>query len=81
MELGMREAGMRPSDGELRQAIIDALPQDLVVGANLESPSEGLTMEDGLFLRYGQIYMPADTEVKLRILEACHDGRTAGHLS
>ncbi len=32
MKLGTREAGMRPSDGELRQAIIDTLPQDPVVG-------------------------------------------------
>ncbi len=80
VELGTREAGMRPSDGELRQAIIDGLPQDPIVRANLKSFPEGLTMKDGLLLRHGRIYMPADTEVKLRILEACHDGRTAGHL-
>jgi len=80
MELGINEAGMRPSDGELRQAIADALPKDPVVGADLESRSAGFTIEDGLLLKRGRIYVPADMEVKLRILEACHDGKTAGHL-
>ena len=80
VELGTREAGVRPSDDELRQAIIDALPKDPVVGTDLESPPDGFTTEDGLLLKRGRIYVPADTEVKLRILEACHDGRTAGHL-
>ena len=80
VELGTREAGVRPSDEELRQAIIDALPKDPVVGRDLESPPDGFTTEDGLLLKRGRIYIPADTEVKLRILEACHDRRTAGHL-
>jgi hypothetical protein len=80
VELGTREAGVRPSDEELCQAIMDALPKDPVVGTDLESPPDGFTTKDGLLLMRGRIYVPADTEVKLRILEACHDGRTAGHL-
>ena len=42
--------------------------------------TEGFNFEDGLLLKQGRIYVPADMEVKLRILERCHDGKTAGHL-
>jgi len=35
---------------------------------------------DGLWLKEGQIYIPVDTEIKLRILDAHYDRKTAGHL-
>ena len=35
---------------------------------------------DGLWLKEGRVYVPADTELRLRILEAHHDRRTVGHL-
>jgi len=35
---------------------------------------------DGLWVKEGRVYVPADTEVKLRILEAHYDRKTAGHL-
>jgi hypothetical protein len=68
------------ADVDLEQAIQEALPKDPVIGLDWESPPEGFVLEDGLLLKDGLIYVPADTEIKLRILEACHDRRTAGHL-
>jgi len=41
---------------------------------------EAMGQVDGLWLKEGRVYVPADTELKLRILEAHHDRRTAGHL-
>ena len=35
---------------------------------------------DGLWIKEGRVYVPADTEIKLRILEAHHDRKTADHL-
>jgi Integrase zinc binding domain/RNase H-like domain found in reverse transcriptase/Chromo (CHRromatin Organisation MOdifier) domain/Integrase core domain len=67
-------------DGELRDAIRDALVKDPAVEGYLDSPPEGFEVQEGLLLKDGLVYVPEDTEVKLRILEKYHDRRTAGHL-
>src|SRR5271155_4071218 len=68
------------TDGELEEAIRTALPRDPAAAAYLESPPEGFTAEEGLLRQGGLGYVPEDTEIKLRILERYHDGKTAGHL-
>jgi hypothetical protein len=35
---------------------------------------------DGLVLRDGLVYVPAIDAIKVKILQQCHDSRTAGHL-
>ena len=67
-------------DGELEEAIRMALPRDPVAAAYLESPPEGFIAEGGLLRQGGLVYVPEDTEMKLRILERYHDGKAAGHL-
>ena len=67
-------------DTALRQAILDALPGDPVASACLESLQDGFRIEDGLLLKDGMVYVPADNGVKVRIVEGYHDRRTAGHL-
>jgi hypothetical protein len=67
-------------DGELRDAIREALLKDPAVEGYLDVPPEGFVVEDGLLLKDGLVYVPADTEIKLRILEMHHDKKSAGHL-
>jgi hypothetical protein len=41
---------------------------------NYSLSSEGLVLKDGL------VYVPAADEIKVKILQECHDSKTAGHL-
>ena len=60
--------------GDLEQVICEAQKRDTMT-------DRGAMMRvDGLWLKEAHIYIPADTEIKLRILEAHHDGKTASHL-
>ena len=68
------------ADGELEEAIRMALPRDPIAAAHLESPPEGFIVKEGLLWQGGLVYVPKDTEIKLKILERHHDGKTAGHL-
>jgi len=45
----------------------------------LEASPEGFAVEGGLLWQGGLVYVPADMEIKLRILERYHDRKTAGH--
>ena len=71
LEVGARE---QLRDEDLEQAIREAQERD--------TTTDRRTMEqaDGLWIKEGRVYVPADTEIKLRILEAHHDRKTAGHL-
>jgi len=60
--------------GDLEWAIREAQERDTT------TDREAMTRVDGLWLKGGRVYVLADTEIKLRILEAYHDGKTAGHL-
>ena len=68
------------TDGDLRQAILEALPRDPTAAAHLGSLGDGFAEEGGLLLKDGLVYVPAEDGIKLRILGNCHDGKTAGHL-
>ena len=41
---------------------------------------ETMMQVDGLWLKERWVYVPADTEIKLRILDIHYDRKTAGHL-
>jgi len=71
LEVGARE---QLRDEDLEQAICTAQEQDTT------TDKEAMRQVDGLWLKEGRVYVPADTELRLRILEAHHDRRTAGHL-
>jgi len=77
------------------EAIKKALPNDPEVGPylpylqNPALPREEDMVEhlrpfkmssDGLLLRNGLVYVPAADEIKLGVLQDCHDAPTAGHL-
>jgi hypothetical protein len=84
IEPQMNAAAQEPvgllTDVDLREAILNALPMDPVVSAHLRSLPEGYAKEGDLLLKDGLVYVPADEGIKLRILEGCHDRKTAGHL-
>jgi hypothetical protein len=82
-------------DKGLKQAILDALPRDPMIGEyldHLRDPVmerdeeatrllEPFAMEaDGLVTRNGLIYVPTENDIKLQILQGSHDGKAAGHL-
>jgi len=71
LEIGARK---QLRDGELEQAIREAQEH------NTTMDTETMEQVEGLWLKEGQVYIPADTEIKLRILEEHYDRRTAGHL-
>ena len=60
--------------GDLERAIREAQEWDTTMDR------EAMTRVNDLWLKEGQVYIPADTEIKLRILKAHHDGKTAGRL-
>lgn len=70
MEIGTVGLG----DDDLKQAIQEAQESDLAMEKG------DMERVDGLWLKGGRVYIPANQEIKLRILKAHHDGRTAGHL-
>lgn len=74
------EPGETLENADLRRSIREALPRDPVARAHLKSLPSGFSEEGGLLLKGGLVYVPHDVEIKLRILEGCHDGRPAGHL-
>jgi len=74
------EVGDVRGDANLRQSIVEALARDPIASAHLESPANGFSGEEGLLLKDGVVYVPGDNGIKLRILQGCHDGKTAGHL-
>ena len=61
-------------DRDLEQAICEAQKRDTA------TDKRNMQQIDRLWLKDGQIYILADTEVKLRILEAYYDRKIAGHL-
>ena len=81
-------------DEDLAKAIKEALPMDPNIGEYLENlldpdlPREDDTqeflepfsMQDNLVLRRGLVYIPEKDDLKLRILQQCHDSPVAGHL-
>jgi len=71
LEVGARE---QLRDEDLEQAIHVAQEQDTTTDRG------AMEQVDGLWIKEGRVYVPADTEIKLRILEAHHDRKTVGHL-
>jgi len=71
LEIGAQE---QLRDGDLERAIREAQERDTITN------KETMKQTDGLWLKDGRIYVPADTEIKLRILEEHHDRKTASHL-
>jgi RNase H-like domain found in reverse transcriptase/Reverse transcriptase (RNA-dependent DNA polymerase)/Integrase zinc binding domain/Chromo (CHRromatin Organisation MOdifier) domain len=79
----------RGLNDNLRQAILDALPEDPAIGPhlsclkdqNLPTPNHlrNYSLEDGLLMKNGLIYVPANDSIKLQILRAHHDSPIAGH--
>ena len=67
-------AGEQLRDENLEQAIRMAQEQDTMTDRG------AMEQVDGLWIKEGRVYVPADTEIKLRILEAHHDRKMAGHL-
>ncbi len=76
-------------DGDLLAKIRARLDDDPDLGPILHrlqnpengAPQEGITLShEGLLLKDGLIYIPANDELKVEILKRCHDARTAGHL-
>ena len=81
-------------DTDLAKAIQGALPTDPTVGEyleNLRNPElpreedvqgflEPFSMRDNLVLYKGLIYIPENDDLKLQILQKCHDSPPAGHL-
>jgi RNase H-like domain found in reverse transcriptase/Integrase zinc binding domain len=77
------QLGESRENSDLRLAILEALSKDSVTAMYLNSPPDGFSVEEGpmgLLLKGGRVYVPEDNGVKLRILEECHDRKTAGHL-
>jgi len=74
------EPGDNLGNADLRRSILDALQKDPVAKAQLDCLVEGFTEEAGLLVKDGLVYVLQDEGIKLRILEGCHDGKTAGHL-
>jgi RNase H-like domain found in reverse transcriptase/Reverse transcriptase (RNA-dependent DNA polymerase)/Integrase zinc binding domain/Chromo (CHRromatin Organisation MOdifier) domain/gag-polyprotein putative aspartyl protease len=82
------------TDDALADAIKVALPRDPNIGPylkNLHSPElprsedvqaflEPFSIQDGLVLRNGLVYIPDENSIKLRVLKSCHDAPSAGHL-
>ena len=83
------------TDDKLRKEILTNLDRDPELSAYLpylrdgRLPREPQTEEflrnysittDGLVLKNGLIYIPDCEHLKLQILQACHDSKTAGHL-
>lgn len=79
---------------QLRQSILDALPNDPKVGKLLRYLRDPMVMrddetvrllrplaidEDGLLLREGLVYIPNNDGIKLQVLQNCHDSKVAGH--
>jgi len=71
LKVGVQE---QVQDEDLEQALHATQEQDTTMDKGT------LTQVDGLWLKEGRVYVPVDTEVKLQILEAHHDRKTAGHL-
>jgi RNase H-like domain found in reverse transcriptase/Reverse transcriptase (RNA-dependent DNA polymerase)/Integrase zinc binding domain/Chromo (CHRromatin Organisation MOdifier) domain len=81
-------------DDDLAKAIQEALPEDRNIGEyleNLRDPDlpreddvreflEPFSMREDLVLYNGLIYIPENDDIKLQILQQCHDSPTAGHL-
>jgi hypothetical protein len=81
-------------DEDLRQRIVESLPDDKEIGPYLEQlkdpmlPREDDVKEflepysilEDLVLRNSLVYIPDSDEVKLQIIKAHHDTSTAGHL-
>ena len=74
------EPGDTLGNADLRRSILDALQKDPVAKAQLDCLVGGFTEEAGLLVKDGLVYVPQDEGIKVRILEGCHDGKTAGHL-
>ena len=81
-------------DEDLAKAIQEALPRDRNISEyleNLRNPElpreddvreflEPFSMREDLVLFNGLIYIPENDDIKLQILQQCHDSPTAGHL-
>jgi hypothetical protein len=94
LTLNANRAQVFNTDDDLAQAIKTALPEDRNIGPHLENlhnPDlerteevkellEPFSMQEGLVLWNGLVYIPQDDEIKLQILKSCHDSITAGHL-
>ena len=68
------EAREQLQDEDLGQTICAAQEQDTM------TDREAMTQVDGLWLKEGWVYVPANTEIKPRILHAHHNRKTARHL-